>query len=255
MIRRAGTAVQFAFTLVELLVVIAIIAVLIAMMLPAVKKAKDNMRLTQCGTQQHQLHIGTIAFANDHKGYLIRHPKLDASAGGPSNIFWDPNSAHSFVMSSGTPDTVYFLPYFNGARELFFCPSSPVEVNGGDANVGWGWPSPLPGYSNWVFTTLINLANINPIDGTRVAQLMEDDPSLGLWTDNTAYYNFHFLSANHPAFYYDDGYPYNFGLPPADESMVGRNLARLGGDVLYARFTTPGMKFRTQLGATFYLSY
>ncbi len=264
--RRRPAPHVFAFTLIELLVVISIVALLVALLLPAVGRASESARIVICGTQLHQIHVGVTAFAMDHEGLLIRHPDLKTERGGPSNISWDLNTSHFFQMRSGTVDDVYFLTYFGGAQDLFFCPSHPVQANYSAVWHIWGWPSPHPAYPNSVMTSLTNLANLNDtslqwpavdIDGREVAQKIDDDPSLGLWADGTYAVFGPFLGANHPAFFFDAGNPNNFGTQPNphQDETVGRNLARLGGDVSFAFFESRDMKFRLQLQPTFWLSY
>lgn len=72
---------QHAFTLIELLVVISIIAVLSAILLPAVKLVRDQARGANCSSNQRQIVIAVLSYADEQGGVL---PFSLCSAGVPA---------------------------------------------------------------------------------------------------------------------------------------------------------------------------
>ena len=84
-----------AFTLIELLVVIAIIAILAALLMPTLGRAKEQGKMTRCISNQRQIGVATSLYADDNNDTYYCNPApstgYDASVWLPNGGSWTIN--------------------------------------------------------------------------------------------------------------------------------------------------------------------
>ena len=125
-----------AFTLIELLVVISIIALLISILLPALRQARENARMMACVANLQQKGIALAAYLADNKNAMPF--KLQTNGAGTA-------LAYAGSGLEAAPYEWLMAPYFNAKAPTwnngsdnvnnpgFWCPSSPIT-----GKRGWG---------------------------------------------------------------------------------------------------------------------
>lgn len=110
------------FTLIELLVVIGVIAILVALLLPALNKARQAALRVQCASNLRQLGMGYNQYAARYNGFVplgYRHNNTFNNACVSGTSSWSPDNSEGGVTMSGYLVTSDILT--NG--RVFYCPA------------------------------------------------------------------------------------------------------------------------------------
>jgi prepilin-type processing-associated H-X9-DG protein/prepilin-type N-terminal cleavage/methylation domain-containing protein len=131
--RRGAERRSAAFTLIELLVAIAVIAILAALLLPALSRAKESARNVNCQSNLKQLQLCWVMYADDYGGLFVPNNWIETEGIGEfAQASWCEGNARTDTTTSNIQNGLLF-PYATSAG-IYHCPSDVSTIEDAKGN-------------------------------------------------------------------------------------------------------------------------
>ncbi len=238
------------FTLIELLVVIAIIALLMAIVMPALRVAKRKARILMCTSNVRQLTMSFLVYAEDHDTKLPHKPAESANY---PHIWWVQG------LPKHTDNRVFFDGYLDGfvleekgkwsptdyAPEVMYCPEV-KRLNSGYFGHERQWPTQQ--FAGWrPFESSYGYFNQGDMPGTWISaapmpRKTTDRGSLPVFGDLIEIYgsNYDIYSSANTTFRQVNHFTRGFGeyidINGSNEWPVGMNQGCLDGSAGFRKY-------------------
>src|SRR5437016_2322501 len=125
---------ECAFTLIELLVTIAIIAILAALLLPALTQSKGKAQAITCAGNIKQLSVAWLLYADDNSDLLVNNHGVPETLARRQS--WA-NNVEDWVSSDDNTNLIFLSdsklgPFANRATKIYKCPADHMPAPNGD---------------------------------------------------------------------------------------------------------------------------
>jgi prepilin-type N-terminal cleavage/methylation domain-containing protein/prepilin-type processing-associated H-X9-DG protein len=235
-----------AFTLIELLVVVAIIAILAAILLPSLAKAKESGRSINCMGNLRQLQVCWQMYADDYAGVLCPNNYIDSLGSGPGSGYmtqtsWCQGDARTDTNTAGIQ--AGFLYPYNTSPGIYHCPSDMSTIQDQSGN-----PLPLARVRSYNMSQSVNGLGmmVDPQSGAPVDVYQPCFEKLSQITNPPPTQLFVFIDENEQTLQDDQfGYPminYDYGVwwdMPSNRHNQGANLSFADGHVEHWHWQVP----------------